>query len=283
MHISRVIQIGGIGLVNVESHYNEQSPSYDAVFDMLYFRVYDKITWRYLEPYVPSSPDALVLDAAGGTGRWAIQMAKKGCKVYLLDISEGMLNIAKEKAEKERLQHRIITEKGDLKKLKYSDETFDLVFCEHALFLLDEPSVAIKEFARVLKTGAPLVISAQNRYVQSLVHLPSRQIPQPEKLDVALDILLCKKYDAMTKNGKVKIYTWTPDEFRTLLEKEDLVVQKMVGKGITMPLRVTEKLYMKKEFSQDILKKILRLELAFCDRQDALGLAGHLQAIAYKV
>lgn len=269
-------------MASIESHYDKNSPNYDLVFDMLYFKVYDKITWKYLEPYVPSSPEAIVLDAGGGTGRWSIGMAKKGCRVILIDVSEGMLKIAKEKVKKEGLQHRITIKKGDITKLKYSDETFDMILCEHTLFLLDEPDVAMKEFARVLKTGAPLVVSAQNSYVHSLVHLPSKEVPAAEKLDEARNILLRKKYDSMTENGKVKIYTWTPDEFRTLLERNGFVVQKIIGKGITMPLRITEELYRKKEYSEDILDKILQLELALCEKQDALALAGHLQAIAYK-
>jgi ubiquinone/menaquinone biosynthesis C-methylase UbiE len=52
---------------------------------MLYYKIYDAITWKYIEPYVPIDPDALVLDAGGGTGRWAIRMARKGCKVILVD------------------------------------------------------------------------------------------------------------------------------------------------------------------------------------------------------
>jgi len=267
----------------IETYYDKKSSSYDSVFDTLYFKVYDAITWRYLEPYVPSSPEAIVLDAGGGTGRWSIRMAEKGCRVILLDISEGMLNIAKEKVEKAGLQHRIIIEKEDIRKLKYSDETFDMILCEHALFLLEEPDVAIKELARVLKKQAPMVISAQNRYVQSLIHIPSTENLASEKLDEALNIVLREKYDSMTKDtGEVKIHTWTPDEFRSLLERNGLNVQKIIGKGTTMPLRITKELFMKKVYSEELFNKILQLELMLCEKQDALALAGHLQAIVYR-
>lgn len=265
-----------------ELYYGEKSSSYDSAFDIMYFKIYDAITWKYVEPYIPSSSDALILDAAGGTGRWALRIAEKGCRVILLDISEGMLKAAKEKVEKGGLQHRIIMEKGDIRRLRYADETFDMIICEHTLFLLDEPDDAVKEFARVLKKGAPLIISAQNRYVQALMHLPCTEIPTSEKLEEVLDVLLRRKYDAMTKNGKVKIYTWTPDEFRNLLERNGFSVQKIVGKGISMPLRITHELYTKKEYSEDLLDKVLQLELALCERPDALALAGHLQAIAYR-
>jgi hypothetical protein len=86
----------------------------------------------------------------------------------------------------------------------------------------------------------------------------------------------------MAKNDKVKIYTWTPDEFRTMLEKTGLQVEKIVGKGATMPLRISKELFMKKEYPDDLFNKLLQLELTQCEKPDALALAGHLQAIARK-
>lgn len=264
-----------------ESYYDEKSPTYDGVFDLVYFRIYDALTWKYLEPHIPLGSEALVLDAGGGTGRWAVRIAKMGCKVVLLDSSEGMLGIARDKVNKEGVQGRVVVEKGDIRKLNYDDETFDLVLCEHTLFVFEEPDVVVREFARVLKTGAPLVISAQNLYVQLLMHLPCRETPQPAKLEEVLELLDRKRHDRMTRDGRVKIYTWTPDEFRSLLERNGFRVEKMIGKCVTMPLRF-EELYTRKECPEDLLDGILQLELALCERPDALALAGHLQAIARK-
>ena len=263
-----------------QSYYNSKSKSYDEIFDTLYFKIYDAITWKYLEPYVPTDPNALVLDAGGGTGRWAVPMAKKGCKVVLMDVSEGMLKVAAKKVKEEGLQHRIIIKKGDTTKTGYPDETFDMILCEHTLFLFKEPDIVIKELKRILKRKARLIISVHNRYVQSLVSLPEK--PSLDKVDDALNILLRKRYGSMTENGKVKIYTWTPDEFRTMLERNGLHVEKIVGKGITMPLRISKELFMKKNYPDDLFNKLLQFELTLCEKPDALALAGHLQAITYK-
>jgi len=264
----------------IEEYYDKRSSSYDSTFGMLYFKLFDVITWKYIEPYVPVDPDALVLDAGGGTGRWAIRMAQKGCKVILMDVSEKMLKIAAEKVKEEGLQHKITTEKGDITKTGYADEMFDMILCEHTLFLFKEPDILIRELKRVLKSKARLIISAHNRYVQSLASLPEK--PSPDKVNNALNILLRKKYNTMTKRGKLKIYTWTPNEFRTLLERNGFQVEKIIAKGITMPLRISRELFVKKEYSEDLFDKILQFELALCEKPDALALAGHMQAIAYK-
>jgi ubiquinone/menaquinone biosynthesis C-methylase UbiE len=265
----------------LESYYDKKSESYDEFFDMLYYKIFDMITWKHIEPYVPINSDAMVFDAGGGTGRWATRVAKKGCKVILMDISEGMLQIATKRVAEENLQDKITIKKGDITKTGYADETFDMIICEHALFLFENPNVVLKEFKRILKRKAPLVISVHNRYVQALASLPEK--PSSNKINDALNVLLCKKYGSMTENGKVKIYTWTPDEFRAMLKRNGFHVEKIVGKGITMPLRISKDLFMKKKYPDDLFNKLLQFELALCERPDALALAGHLQAIAYKL
>ena len=87
----------------IEAYYTEKSKKYDESFSMLYFRVFDAITWRYLEPYLPVNPEALVLGAGGGTGRWTIRMAKKARKVVLMDLSEGMLIVAASRIKRENI------------------------------------------------------------------------------------------------------------------------------------------------------------------------------------
>ncbi len=264
----------------VKSYYDERSKSYDEVFGTLYFRIYDAITWKYLEPYVPTDTNALVLDAGGGTGRWAIRMARKGCKVVLMDASEGMLKTAEKRVKEEALQHKIIIKKGDITKTGYADETFDMILCEHALFLFKDPDIAIKELKRILKKKTPLIVSAQNRYVQSLASLSGK--PSVDNVDRAFKVLVSEEHECMTEDGKVKIYTWTPEEFRTMLERNGFHLEKIVGKVITMPLRIKKEVYLKREYSEDLLSKILQFELTLCEKPDALALAGHLQAIAYK-
>jgi hypothetical protein len=59
----------------------------------------------------------------------------------------------------------------------------------------------------------------------------------------------------MTEDGKVKIYIWTPQEFRTILERKVLRVEKMIGKVATMPLRIRQEFFMEKKHSEDLFNK----------------------------
>lgn len=264
----------------VKSYYDEKAKNYDETFEILYFKVYDTITWKYIEPYIPTDLNALVLDAGGGTGRWAIRMAHKGCKVVLMDLSEGMLEVAAGRVKEEGFQDRVVVRKGDITKTDYDDETFDMILCEHALFLFKEPDIVLKEFRRILKRKALLIVSAQNRYVQSLSSLSGK--PSVDNVERVLKVLESEEHECMTEDGLVKIYTWTPNELQSMLERNGFSVEKIVGKVLTMPLRIRKEFYLQKEYSEELFNKILQLELTLCEKPDALALAGHLQAIARK-
>jgi len=262
-----------------ETYYDEKSESYDESFSMLYFKVFDVITWKYLEPYIPSDPNAVVLDAGGGTGRWAVRMAEK-VKVVLMDISEGMLRVAAERIKREGVQENVVIKKGDITKTGYANETFDLIFCEHALFLFREPDVLLRELSRILKHKARLVISAHNRYVATLARLSEE--PKATDLQSNLMFFLGRKDQFMTPDNRVKVFTYTPDEFRSMLGRNGLEIEKIIGKGMTMPLRISNKFFTRKRYSKTLFDNLLQFELALCDKPDALALAGHMQAITHK-
>ena len=266
----------------VEKHYDERSGKYEAARKNLALRICDAITWKYLEPLVPSDPSSLVLDAGGGTGVWAIPMAKKGCRVVLLDISEKMLKIARERVVMEGLQDRVEIRKADMRKLDYPDETFDFILCEHALFLFEQPNQVVAELARALKREALIMLSAQNRLVQTLAHLPDSPIENPDILSLACKILSRREYDMLSKESSIKIFSLTPTEFKSLLEDNRLQVERLFCKIASIPLRFSPKFFMRTDVPKELESDILQLELAFSEQPDAAPLGAHLQAIARK-
>ena len=72
----------------VKETYDRLAESYDAMFSGGFWAVYDAITWKYIEDYLPEK--GVILDAGGGTGKWSIQLAKKGYTVHLVDLSSEM-------------------------------------------------------------------------------------------------------------------------------------------------------------------------------------------------
>jgi S-adenosylmethionine-dependent methyltransferase len=258
---------------NVKKYYDNKSVTYDDYSRQLWSKVYDAITWKITEPYIPRSSQALVFDAAGGTGKWAIPMAKSGAKVILGDISEGMLRVAKKKIKREGLQRRVEVKRCDLRKLDFQEETFDLVFCDHALCFIKEQEKAIREMVRVLKKGCPISITGQNRYVMSISLMS-------EDVNYAFSVLSRRKPFFMRNN--LNVYTVSPKELRAMLEDNGIRIERIAGKLFTMPLGLSGQKMISEKFSKDLLDKIVQIEISLSQKPDSACLGSHLQAIGFK-
>ena len=98
-----------------------------------------------------------VLDAACGTGRYAIPLAEAGARVSGIDTTEEMLAHARRKAAERDLA--LDLRNGDLHDLPFEDESFDLVLSALALCHVPDLSPVIAQFARVLRPGGRVIIS----------------------------------------------------------------------------------------------------------------------------
>lgn len=86
----------------VRAFHDEDAPQYDLRYesDPFFGRIYEPVTWGNIKRFLPG-PGSRILDAGGGTGRWAIPLAGMGYRVTLTDIFRGMLQVAQEKVKSE--------------------------------------------------------------------------------------------------------------------------------------------------------------------------------------
>lgn len=83
-----------------------------------------------------------VLEAGVGTGRYSVPLKKEGFGMTGIDISIEMMRLARSKGLK-----RLIL--ADLHRLPFDDGTFDASLIIHVLQLIPEPTLALRELARV--------------------------------------------------------------------------------------------------------------------------------------
>jgi SAM-dependent methyltransferase len=98
-----------------------------------------------------------VLDAACGTGRYALRLAEAGARVWGVDATEEMLAAARANAAARELA--IDFKRGDLSALPFDDGEFDLVVSALAFCHLCDLQPVVTEIARVLRPGGRVVIS----------------------------------------------------------------------------------------------------------------------------
>ena len=105
-----------------------------------------------------------ILDIATGTGDLALMMSKLAPeRIVGLDISEGMLEVGKQKIAKARLSDKIEMIVGDSEEMPFSDHTFDAITVSFGVRNFANLDKGIKEFARVLKpTGVLVILETSN-------------------------------------------------------------------------------------------------------------------------
>ncbi|MGA2477262.1 MAG: class I SAM-dependent methyltransferase [Spirochaetia bacterium] len=103
-----------------------------------------------------SSPFAAMLDIGCGTGALLqmIQEKRKDARLFGVDLSEQMIQVAKAKLG-EKADLRV----SDSEKLPFSNEAFDLVMCTFSFHHYPNPGAVLLEVRRVLAPSGRLILA----------------------------------------------------------------------------------------------------------------------------
>ncbi|BAV94846.1 bifunctional demethylmenaquinone methyltransferase/2-methoxy-6-polyprenyl-1,4-benzoquinol methylase UbiE [Ichthyobacterium seriolicida] len=100
-----------------------------------------------------------ILDIATGTGDLAISLSSTSAQEIIgLDISKGMLKIARDKVSKKKLEKKISFIQGDSEQLPFGDNTFDVITVAFGVRNFENIQKGMQEIYRVLKPKGLLVV-----------------------------------------------------------------------------------------------------------------------------
>jgi phosphatidylethanolamine/phosphatidyl-N-methylethanolamine N-methyltransferase len=125
--------------------------------------IYDKVFGSVFEEARRAAVEACeriggrVLEVGVGTGI-ALPYYSPNCRVTGIDISEAMLEVAKQRVAVDRLEHVESLEVMDAERLAFADASFDVVVAQYVVNTVPDPEAALDEFLRVLRPGGELVI-----------------------------------------------------------------------------------------------------------------------------
>lgn len=107
---------------------------------------------RAVASALDAGPGQVILDVAGGTGTSANKLREYGVHAVAVDISEGMLNVGRQRYPEVEFVW------GSATDLPFPDDTFDAVTISFGIRNVEDVPLALREMLRVTKPGGRLVI-----------------------------------------------------------------------------------------------------------------------------
>jgi demethylmenaquinone methyltransferase/2-methoxy-6-polyprenyl-1,4-benzoquinol methylase len=143
----------------VEKMFDAISENYDGLNRVISFGTDIKWRKKVLAIIIDHQPES-ILDIATGTGDLAIKFAEKtsATKIIGLDLSEGMLSIARKKVADTELKNTIEFIKGDSEALPFKDNMFDAITVSFGIRNFENLEKGLSEVLRVIKPKGLLII-----------------------------------------------------------------------------------------------------------------------------
>jgi SAM-dependent methyltransferase len=234
------------------------------------------VTLRALADYLPAPPTA-VYDIGGGPGRYAIELARRGYSVTLVDLSQGLLDLAVQRAAEAGVTLAGVLHANALDLSTIPTGSAGAVLLLGPLYHLQEQrdrERAAREAARVLRPGGRIFAAFANRYTW---HLALARIA-PERL-----LLWKERMDVTLATGCIDPNDWTAAYFAHPLEIRPL----MEGAGFeTLTTLATDGVIRTLDEHPDLPDDVKEAVIDLCYRigrdESVLGAGGHLLYVGRK-
>lgn len=210
---------------NTIEYFKNKANKYDLVEKQTYWNLSDKLLWHSLSRVLDQLPDDFsFLDAGGGTGRWSLKILEKYPKArgYTFDLSDDMLNEARQKRDHNKLNERWEIYQGDLHNIKdIPNDTVDVSFNFHnVLGFVERPEIVIKQIALKVKKGGFIISFVPNKYHSMFFNISLGKIEEAVK----------------SSNGQGKfteempdIHFFTPETINEIYKNNGLTKEQLIG------------------------------------------------------
>ena len=138
----------------VAEAYGRWAPVYDIVFGPVFRR------GRRAAVRAAEAVGGCILEVGVGTGLSLSDYAST-TRIVGIDISEPMLEKARERVARQGLRHVESLEVMDAENLDIPDGAFDVVVAQYVVTAIPNPERALAEFVRVVRPGGEIIVTTR--------------------------------------------------------------------------------------------------------------------------
>ncbi len=151
---------------NVSQHYNQNGFEYESIRLQEHSPIEFAVTARYLNRWIPDG--SVVIDIGVGVGHYAELLAQRGCKLYLIDITQRLLDTTYVRLKAANLEQQVlgVQQVSATQLMGMETAIADAVLLLGPLYhlcSLETRQMAVREAARILKPEGVLFAAGINR------------------------------------------------------------------------------------------------------------------------
>jgi ubiquinone/menaquinone biosynthesis C-methylase UbiE len=139
---------------------------------------------KYIEAMIATlalPAGARILDVGCGPGQLLLPLLRRGFDAKGIDISAGMVEQARELIRSNGIRDFRGVAVGDIERLDFGDEEFDVVVASGVIEYQKSDDVALAEMKRVLRPNGHLILNVTNKYsyltVSDNIYIAVRSLP----------------------------------------------------------------------------------------------------------
>jgi len=202
------------------------------MFESPYTRLEFDTTLHFLQKYLPKG--GLILDAGCGPGRYAIELARRGYRLTLLDIAPENLEFTKRKLKRLGLSAKVEEfVEGSIEDLSvFPGDRFDAVLClggplSHIMNTHGRMKAA-SELVRVAKLRAPIFITVMNKFSMLQYELTGKYLLK-ESDGGKLFRRILRNGDHTGRYVFTAFHGFLPEELRDMVSPLGVEIMEMIG------------------------------------------------------
>ena len=255
----------------LKKSFDKIANSYDDNTNTFHHKISEYLTSSNLMIEIPKDKNTRILDSGGGTGKYAIFLAKQGYDITLSDISNKKVKLAQEKAQDEGVKIKTVVCNSE--NTEFPENSFDMLMMNGGVIsYTPHPDKLLSECNRILRANGILWFDFLNTIGWAI-----ETTNEEQKVNISEEkekLIRMPDWDYPARLFSVK-------RIEDLLKQSGFQIRSKYGLVLLSNSMTLERRY-SREYNGELLERFKKIELRLSRNKDCFGASWSCSICAIK-